>query len=166
MRSGGVGPSEERVDVRSYFESLAGELHSLTGAVNDIYHTLGGSLVSRSFIVFIVSHHFSSLPISLPFALPPVRPLAQNQDPPEAARSTSPSALALPDLQSQLHETQTSLASHVERTQWRHKWEVGLLRQLVEKTTNNDVCNREEEEFRAEDNDARSIRTGAESGAW
>jgi hypothetical protein len=164
MRSRGVGPSEERVDVQSYFESLAGELHSLTGAMNDIYHTFGGSLVSPSFFVFIVSHSFSSLPISLPFTS--VQPLAQNQDPSEAARSTSPSALVLPDLQSQLHKTQTSLASHIERTQWRHKWEVGLLRQLVEKTTNSDTCNREEEEFGAEDDDARSIGTGAESGAW
>jgi hypothetical protein len=44
------------------------------------------------------------------------------------------------------------------------KREVGLLRQLVEKTTNNDARNREE--FSAEDDDARSIRTGAEGGAW
>lgn len=39
------------------------------------------------------------------------------------------------------------------------KREVGLLRQLVEETTSNDVRNREEEEFGAGDDDARSVRT-------
>jgi hypothetical protein len=37
--------------------------------------------------------------------------------------------------------------------------EVGPLRQLVEKTTNHDACNRQEEEFGAGDDDARSIWT-------
>ena len=38
------------------------------------------------------------------------------------------------------------------------KQEVGLLRQLVEKVTNNDMCNCQEEEFGVDDNDVRSIR--------
>ena len=73
----------------------------------------------------------------------------------------------LTDLQSQLHETQTSLASHVdnictlEGVIFEHdaiKREVELLRQLVERTTNNAACNREEEDFGAGDDDT-SIRT-------
>ena len=71
------------------------------------------------------------------------------------------------DLQSQLHETQTSLASHVDKIRtledaiFEHdaiKREVKLLMQLVEKTTNNAACNCEEEEFGAGD-DGASIRT-------
>jgi hypothetical protein len=85
---------------------------------------------------------------------------------PEAAPSTSPAAPALTYLQSQLHKTQTSLASHVDKIRALEgviserdtiKREVELLRQLVEKTTNNGA-NREEEEFGAGDDDA-SIRT-------
>jgi hypothetical protein len=90
MGGGGVGPREERVNVRSYFESLAGELQSLTGAMNDIHDTLGGSLVSQSFF-YIHSFSLFLQPPNLPpypFALPPVGPPAQNQDPPEAFRST------------------------------------------------------------------------------
>jgi hypothetical protein len=66
---------------------------------------------------------------------------------------------------------QTCLASHVDKVRALDsvdviKREVGLLRQLVEKTINNDALDREEEEFgKEDDDDARSIRTGAEGGA-
>jgi hypothetical protein len=97
-----------------------------------------------------------------PSTLPPVRPsTTQNQDPPEP--STSPPAL-LVELQSQLHETQTSLATHVDKVRALEtvfaehdaiKREVGVLRQLVEKRDG---------DFAAagtldDDDDARSIRT-------
>ncbi|KIM79867.1 hypothetical protein PILCRDRAFT_823052 [Piloderma croceum F 1598] len=127
------------------------ELHNLTGAMNDIHDTLGGSLPPN-------------LP-PYPSALPPVRPsTTQNQDPPEP--STSPPAL-LAELQSQLHDTQSSLANHVDKVRALEtvfaehdaiKREVGVLRQLVEKR------DRENEDFGAaggalDDDDARSIRT-------
>jgi hypothetical protein len=47
------------------------------------------------------------------------------------------------------------------------KWEVGLLRRFVEKTTSNDAHNREEEECGAGNDEARSIRAkDEERRAW
>ncbi|KAJ7233501.1 hypothetical protein B0H12DRAFT_1058711 [Mycena haematopus] len=88
------------------------DLQTLSGAINDIQDTLGGSLPSN-------------LP-PYPHVLPPVR-LPQSELP--APSSTSPpqlhppapestanaSAAVLSDLQSQLQTTQSSLASHVDR---------------------------------------------------
>ncbi|GLB42942.1 putative cell cycle arrest in response to pheromone-related protein [Lyophyllum shimeji] len=97
------------------------ELHTLTGAMNEIHDTLGGNLPA-------------TLP-SYPASLPPVRapPQAQpttqpsSQEPsapvsssgspqqaapaPSAALTTS----ALVDIQTQLQETQSSLSSHVDK---------------------------------------------------
>ena len=79
------------------------ELHNLTRAMNDIHDTLGGSL----------------LPNLLPYpsSLPPVRPPPQNQDRPEPTQpsTTALTAPAVSDLQGQLHDTQSSLAVHVDK---------------------------------------------------
>jgi hypothetical protein len=78
-----------------------------------------------------------------------------------AAPSASPAAPALINLQSKLHETQTSLAGHIDEVRTLEgviaehdaiKREVELLKQL-------DARNSEEEQFGAGNDDARSIRT-------
>jgi hypothetical protein len=82
------------------------------------------------------------------------------------ASSASSVAPTLTDLQSQLHDTQTSLANHVDKVRALEgviterdaiKQEVGLLRQLIEKMINNDARSCEEEELDAGDDDTRSI---------
>ncbi|KAG6329928.1 hypothetical protein ID866_9162 [Astraeus odoratus] len=79
------------------------ELHSLTNAMNDLQDTLGGALPQ-------------SLP-HYPQSLPPVRA----QLPPTANEPSQPTdpgtvpASALSELRDQLHETQASLASHVDK---------------------------------------------------
>ena len=52
-----------------------------------------------------------------PLSLPPVRPPLQNQDPPEPTQpsTTALTAPALSDLQGQLHDTQFSLAVHIDK---------------------------------------------------
>ncbi|KAH7909272.1 hypothetical protein BJ138DRAFT_1155658 [Hygrophoropsis aurantiaca] len=80
------------------------ELHSLTNAMNDIHDTLGGSMPSN--------------PPPYPQSLPAVRPAQlaiTNESNPanDAAPSVSPSALS--ELRTQLHETQASLASHIDK---------------------------------------------------
>jgi hypothetical protein len=52
-----------------------------------------------------------------PLSLPPVRPPPQNQDPPEPTQpsTTALTAPALSDLQGQLHDTQSSLAVHIDK---------------------------------------------------
>jgi hypothetical protein len=79
------------------------------------------------------------------------------------ASSASSVAPTLTDIQSKLHNTKTSLANHVDKVRALEgviaecnaiKQEVGLLRQLIEKMTNNYVCSREEEELGAGDDDA------------
>ncbi|KAJ8701196.1 hypothetical protein PTI98_000011 [Pleurotus ostreatus] len=80
------------------------ELQSLNGTMSEVHDTLGGSLPSN-------------LP-PYPHTLPPVRPLQTSDVParepePEVHPSISPTALS--DLQTQLHETQASLASHVDK---------------------------------------------------
>ncbi|KAI6021229.1 hypothetical protein EDC04DRAFT_2901297 [Pisolithus marmoratus] len=79
------------------------ELHSITTAMNELQDTLGGTLPPN-------------LP-PLPQNLPPVRP----PQPPSANEASQPSesgtgpVSALSELRSQLHETQASLASHVDK---------------------------------------------------
>ncbi|KAG5653877.1 hypothetical protein H0H81_009699 [Sphagnurus paluster] len=95
------------------------ELHTLTGAMNEIHDTLGGNLVGSP----------ANLP-SYPSTLPPVRqaqPAPSHQEPsaptstsespkpPSAAPSTALTSSALADLQTQLQETQSSLSSQVEK---------------------------------------------------
>ena len=71
--------------------------------MNDIHDTLGGSLPPN-------------LP-PYPSSLPPVRPSPWNQDPPEPTQpsTTALTAPAVSDLQGQLHDTQSSLAVHVDK---------------------------------------------------
>jgi len=83
---------------------------------------------------------------------PPTQAQNQSQDLPESqlpshpstATATAPVAAALSDLQAQLHDTRTSLASHIDKMLALEgvfaehdaiKREVGVLRMLVEKTT-------------------------------
>ncbi|KIK89944.1 hypothetical protein PAXRUDRAFT_831735 [Paxillus rubicundulus Ve08.2h10] len=74
------------------------ELHSLTTAMSDIHDTLGGTLPPN------LPHY--------PHILPPVRP---SQVLNEQSESGSIPTSALNELRSQLHETQASLASHVDK---------------------------------------------------
>ncbi|KAG6850355.1 hypothetical protein H0H93_014309 [Arthromyces matolae] len=115
------------------------ELHTLSGAMNDIHGTLGGNLPS-------------TLP-SYPSNLPPVRP-PQPQPQDVAGRSSSvspeqpavvPSAAltssVLTELQTKVTETQTSLSTHVDKIralenvfaeQENIKLEVRALREMLE----------------------------------
>ncbi|KAH7882857.1 hypothetical protein F5I97DRAFT_1930483 [Phlebopus sp. FC_14] len=79
------------------------ELHSLTSAMNELHDTLGGALPPNI-------PHF-------PSNLPPVRPPppANASDHGPSADSGSVPASALNELRTQLHETQASLASHVDK---------------------------------------------------
>ena len=88
--------------------------------------------------------------------------------PPEVAPSVLPTVPAFTNLQSQFYDTQTSLTNYINKVHALKgiiakpdtiKWEVGLLRQPIEKITSNNVCNCEEGEFGVDDDDARSIRT-------
>ncbi|KAG9311491.1 hypothetical protein JVU11DRAFT_7687 [Chiua virens] len=79
------------------------ELHSLTTAMNDIHDTLGGSLPPN------IPHY--------PPNLPPVRP-PQPQPAHEPVQPTDSGSIPvniLNELRSQLHETQASLATHVDK---------------------------------------------------
>jgi len=116
------------------------ELHSLTGAMDDIHNTLGISLVSHQ--LFIFQHWLIMMLVATDLllyrsSLSPVWP--QDQD--LSKLSMSPPAL-LAELQSQLHETQSSLATPADKARMLEtviaeyeaiKREVGALRQLVEK---------------------------------
>lgn len=79
------------------------ELHSITTTMNELQDTLGGSLPP-------------SLP-PLPHNLPPVRP-PQPPTTNEAGQSSESGTIPVPalnELRSELHETQASLASHVDK---------------------------------------------------
>jgi hypothetical protein len=122
------------------------ELHNLTGAMNDIHDTHGGSLVSPTFPSLIYClNSCCSPPIYLPYlsALTP-RSTPPPKTPESAQQSTSPPAPVITELQTQLHDTKSSLASHVDKVRAlegviaeRHaiKREISLLRELVEKMT-------------------------------
>ncbi|KAF8956899.1 hypothetical protein BDZ97DRAFT_1925063 [Flammula alnicola] len=114
------------------------ELNSLTGAMGEIHDTLGGAVPAN-------------LP-PFPTHLPPVRPPQEAH--PQAGGSNSPSpeqpsvnpsssvsAAAVVDLQSQLRDTQSSLASHLDKVralegalaeQETIKREVSSLREMME----------------------------------
>jgi hypothetical protein len=103
------------------------ELHSLTTAMNDIHDTLGGALPPNL-------PHF-------PPALPPVRPPQPVNEQSQPADSGPVPASALNELRSQLHETQASLASHVDKVRALEdmlaeheamKTEVACLRELMD----------------------------------
>ncbi|KAH9072878.1 hypothetical protein EDB83DRAFT_2568673 [Lactarius deliciosus] len=78
------------------------ELHSLTGAMNEIHETLGGNLPQTH----------PPYPQTLPPVLPPQQPLPTETDP---NAGPPPPNSALSELQAQLQETQVSLASHVDK---------------------------------------------------
>ncbi|KAH7921658.1 hypothetical protein BV22DRAFT_1132085 [Leucogyrophana mollusca] len=145
------------------------ELHSLTNAMNEIHDTLGGSLPPN------LPHY--------PQNLPPIRPAqptnANEPNPPSDAASSIP-ASALSELRSQLHETQASLASHVDKVRALEdmlaeheaiKSEVASLREMVDEqkrhadhiASRSPTRHRDERmhhaEFESDDDDAGSIRT-------
>jgi len=104
------------------------ELHSLTGAMNEIHETLGGNLPQS----------LPPYPQSLPPVLPPQQPHPTESDPNQRSSVTNS---ALSELQAQLQETQVSLASHVDKIRSldsvlaEHeviKREVSSLRELLE----------------------------------
>ncbi|KAF9799708.1 hypothetical protein IEO21_10518 [Rhodonia placenta] len=110
------------------------ELHSLTSAMNEIHDTLGGNLPPN------LPPHPSNLPPVMPPQSQQQQQESEQQQPP-AAPSSLESGLALSELQSQLHETQMSLASHVDKIRSLEtmlaehkaiKCEVGSLRELME----------------------------------
>ncbi|KAG6898480.1 hypothetical protein C0993_006583 [Termitomyces sp. T159_Od127] len=133
------------------------ELHTLSGAMNEIHDTLGGNLVCSLHFYgsacLTITLQPPNLP-SYPSALPPVRPSQpQSQEPSGAASSSvspeqpaaSPSSAltssVLTDLQSKLHETQASLSTHVDKIralegvfaeQESIKSEVRALREMME----------------------------------
>ncbi|KAH9050284.1 hypothetical protein EDB84DRAFT_596234 [Lactarius hengduanensis] len=125
------------------------ELHSLTGAMNEIHETLGGNLPQTH----------PPYPQTLPPVLPPQQPLPTETDP----NAGPPPNSALSELQAQLQETQVSLASHVDKIRSldsllaEHeviKREVTSLRELME-----DEKQDEDGDLPLDDDDARSIAT-------
>ncbi|KAF9524321.1 hypothetical protein CPB83DRAFT_861384 [Crepidotus variabilis] len=117
------------------------ELTTLTGTMGDIHETLGGNLPSN-------------LP-PFPSNLPPVRPPQEAGAPPAGSQpsgSSSPeqpvpqaasniSASAVEELQSQLRDTQSSLASHLDKVRALEGWiaeqetmkrEVNALKEMIE----------------------------------
>ncbi|KAJ7641378.1 hypothetical protein FB45DRAFT_900052 [Roridomyces roridus] len=135
------------------------DLQTLSGAMNEIQDTLGGTLPP-------------SLP-PYPHVLPPVRQNEPESRPPEITGNAS----TLSDLQSQLVTTQTSLASHVDKMrtlegvfaeQEAIKQEVRTLRDLVGVLRQGVQRGSEHEEFEEEegeldddddDSDAHSVST-------
>ncbi|KAF7313227.1 Glycosyltransferase family 69 protein [Mycena kentingensis (nom. inval.)] len=135
------------------------ELATLSGAMNDIQDTLGGSL----------------LPNPPPYlhALPPVRPASQlpTQADIPAPVTNPDNGPALADLQSQLQTTQSSLHDHVDKVralegvfadQEALKEQVRTLRELVgvlQQDARHDDDDDEGELLDDDDSDARSIAT-------
>ena len=132
------------------------ELHNITGAMSELHDTIGGALPQN-------------LP-SYPHSLPPIRQPPPQPEQPEAHLS----APILNDLQGQLHETQTSLATHVDKIRQLEgvfgehevlKHEVTMSREMMEDLrrdmealrTAGTIHNRFE--HRDDDDDARSVRT-------
>ena len=140
------------------------ELQNLTGALCDVHNTLGGT-VPQNLPSFNGAH------------LPPVRspqhepPVASTSAPPtsEVPSSSSLPPAALGELQSQLHDTQSSLASHVDKVRALEsvfkeheaiKREVSALRELVEHSKASfSHPNHGHAEGESDDDDARSIVT-------
>ncbi|KAI0314557.1 hypothetical protein OF83DRAFT_1174648 [Amylostereum chailletii] len=139
------------------------ELHSLTGAMNDIHETLGGSLPSN----------LPPYPQSLPPVLPPQPAPAETSHAVET--SSSP---ALTEIQAQLQETQVSLATHVDKIRALEsvlseheaiKREVTSLREMMEEekrelevvraSRRRHPPEEDEGDFSSDDDDTRSITT-------
>ncbi|KAK7018571.1 glycosyltransferase family 69 protein [Favolaschia claudopus] len=146
------------------------DLQTLSGAMNEIQDTLGGSLPSN-------------LPV-FPHVLPPVRPPQPEQNgsspPQQYPPGPATNSPALSELQSQLVSTQSSLASHVDKIralegvfaeQEAIKQEVRTLRELVgvlrQGSTDRDQAEPkggfdvedEEVDLDDDDSDAQSIAT-------
>jgi hypothetical protein len=130
------------------------ELHSLTGAMGDIHETLGGSMPA-------------DLP-PYPHNLPPVM-LPQPHSSEPSSSAAPPSAIV--DLQSQLQETQTSLANQIDKFRVLEtilaehesfKQEVQSLRTVMEERKRemevHDHRHRDDE-YMSDDDDARSVGT-------
>ncbi|KAI0254610.1 hypothetical protein BJV78DRAFT_1338898 [Lactifluus subvellereus] len=81
------------------------ELHSLTGAMNEIHETLGGNLPQS----------LPPYPQTLPPVLPPQQPQQSLPTESDPNPNSSETSSALSELQAQLQETQVSLASHVDK---------------------------------------------------
>ena len=162
------------------------ELHSLTTAMEDIHDTLGGALVRRlSCLLEALIDDFIIQPANLPSypsTLPPVRPPQQQHTlPPDTHASPSSSEpvplSTLGELQTQLHETQSMLASHIDKIRALEgalaeheamKREIGALREMMEERKRElevelrrDASRHHEDEQESEDidDDARSIHT-------
>ena len=159
------------------------ELNSLNGAMNEIHDTLGGTLVclQQLFSYITSNRQRHTQPTSLPMfpsTLPPVRPPQEAPPPPVAGSShASPeqppsqsssavSASAVLDLQSQLRDTQSSLASHLDKVralegviaeQEAMKREVRTLREVMEERRREMDLERaqQEERIRREIEEAR-----------
>jgi hypothetical protein len=129
------------------------ELHNLTGAMNDIHTTLGGLLVRHeyylyykfklTFFCYLIAVESTTLPIGAPSCSTTSLKSRPARTSPTVGNITyGPPTLA--DIQTQLHDTQSSLASHVDKVRALEdvfaehdtiKREVSLLRQLVEKSS-------------------------------
>ncbi|GJE86722.1 FHA and PRK00409 domain-containing protein [Phanerochaete sordida] len=150
------------------------ELHSLTNAMNDIHETLGGNIPPAA----------GPYPQTLPPVVPPQAQRPNDASAPaQASRSPDGSSSALNELQSQLHETQMSLASHMDKIRSLEgmlaehdaiKREVSAMRELMEErkremellrlqtqspTNLRRQRSRSEDDYASDDDDARSIAT-------
>jgi hypothetical protein len=123
---------------------MGAELHKLTGVMNNIHDTLSGLLVSPTFqsLIYCLNCCYSppiyhlTCPHYHPFD-PPLLKIPPNQP-------TLPPAPTLTELPTQLHDTQSSIASHIDKVRAlegviaKHDGimcEISILRELVEKTT-------------------------------
>ncbi|KAI0067017.1 hypothetical protein BV25DRAFT_1820172 [Artomyces pyxidatus] len=143
------------------------ELHSLTGAMNDIHETLGGNIPQT----------LPPYPQSIPPVLPP-QPSLPTEPAPNSNSTTSPAVLA--ELQSQLQDTQHELATHVDKIRALEgklaeheaiKREVSSLREFMEaeKREQEEIRARrrradgrpedDDSDFSADDDDTRSVTT-------
>jgi hypothetical protein len=176
------------------------ELHSLTGAMNEIHDTLGGNIVSSFILCFspvflILSSqppNHPPYPQTLPPVVPPQPPQSSDQSNGSSSSAAAPaprspdSSSALAELQSQLQDTQLSLATHVEKIRTLEgmlaeheaiKREVSAMRDMMEerrremelirlRTESPSQLRRhrshvddQSDEYSSDDDDARSIST-------
>ena len=141
------------------------ELHNLTGAMNDIQDTLSGSLVSCSAVLYILTLVKIIMFVATKSTAFPVNSPSRSAIHNPKSRSTQnvhPPLALLIELQPQLHETQSSLSTHVDKARVLEmvfaehsaiKREVGVLCQLAEKR------DRENGDFSA----AKIISTGSQT---
>ncbi|EPQ50380.1 hypothetical protein GLOTRDRAFT_118337 [Gloeophyllum trabeum ATCC 11539] len=134
------------------------ELHSLSDAMNSVHDTLGGAVAP-------------SLPPH-PHSLPPVRPASE----PSTLNEQQGPTETLRELQAQLHETQSSIAGHVDKMRTLEnmlaeheaiKREINSLRELLEDrkqhqdgpSKHHDRDGRQERDYSYDDDDAASVRS-------